>query len=120
MLTEEEIIAMRGQLNPDNDNVVRRSKRLKRRRQGYTAESLRAVYPVSAAERAEARNPVGVVCARRASIPSVWNAARCLWYAVVVFMRSKYNNRGLITFSPLLCLQKCINGVRYGVNALKM
>ncbi len=31
MLSEEEILSMRGDMNPDNDNVLRRSRRLKRR-----------------------------------------------------------------------------------------
>ena len=31
MMTPEEILAMRGELNPDNDNVRHRSRRLKRR-----------------------------------------------------------------------------------------
>lgn len=31
MMSAEEIMAMRGEINPDNDNVVHRSKRLKRR-----------------------------------------------------------------------------------------
>lgn len=31
MMTEQEILAMRGELNPDNDNVRHRSRRLKRR-----------------------------------------------------------------------------------------
>lgn len=31
MMSEEEILAMRGLLNPDNDNITHRSRRLKRR-----------------------------------------------------------------------------------------
>ena len=31
MMSEQEILAMRGELNPDNDNVRHRSRRLKRR-----------------------------------------------------------------------------------------
>ena len=31
MMSEEEILAMRGEINPDNDAVTNRSKRLKRR-----------------------------------------------------------------------------------------
>ncbi|MDD6290685.1 MAG: hypothetical protein PUA77_02665 [Lachnospiraceae bacterium] len=34
MMTEEEILAMRGELNPDNDAVTYRSHRLKRRQKG--------------------------------------------------------------------------------------
>lgn len=34
MMTEEEILAMRGELNPDNDAVTHRSHRLKRRQKG--------------------------------------------------------------------------------------